>query len=200
DKILRCATGSFSRALKAWHPQKLGAGGILINPAPADDGYAKGDVYPGGPFRPGSAIQRGSVQFLSLGPGDPSTPHGPSVKGAKRLPIDELYGFPLNEDFRSGVRIEGKREEWEKSTGLVREDYFAAIPALPIGYDAARLILEALAGSNVPSGWQGGLPFAYHVGPGPAEVAFTVSMEYKIRPVWNVIATIRGEVEPERWV
>ena len=64
-------------------------------------------------------------------------------------------------------------EEWEKATGLIREDYFATIPSLPISYDAARPILEALGGPNVPRGWQGGLPLAYHVGPGPAEVQFS---------------------------
>src|SRR6185437_2860085 len=83
------------RGLKVRNAQKRGAAGVLIYSDPADDGYARGDVYPAGPFRPGSAIQRGSVQFLSLGPGDPSTPHGPSVKGAKRLPIDPVYGFPV---------------------------------------------------------------------------------------------------------
>lgn len=57
-----------------------------------------------------------------------------------------------------------------------------------------------MGGSNVPGGWQGGLPLAYHTGPGPAEVHFQVEMDYKIRPIWNVIGTIPGTVEPERWV
>ena len=86
--------GELFRGLKVRNAQKRGATGILIYSDPADDGYAKGDVYPNGPFRPGSAIQRGSVQFLSLGPGDPSTPIGPSVKGAKRLPFDAVERVP----------------------------------------------------------------------------------------------------------
>ena len=89
---------------------------------------------------------------------------------------------------------------WEKETGLVRDDYYASIPSLPISYDAARPILEAMGGPNVPGGWQGGLPLPYHVGPGPAEVHFKVEMDYQIRPIWNVIATIKGEAEPDRWV
>ena len=120
---------------------------------------------PHGPFRPGSAIQRGSVQFLSLGPGDPSTPFGPSVKGAKRLPFDrESIGFPAR---RSTAFPADVMTEWEKKTGLKRDDYFATIPSLPISYDTAHEILKVLAGPNVPAGWQGGLPLAYHVGPGP---------------------------------
>ena len=86
DKIVLARYGGNFRGLKVLNAQKRGARGILIYSDPGDDGYAKGDVYPAGPFRPGSAIQRGSVQFLSLGPGDPSTPRGPSVKNAERLP------------------------------------------------------------------------------------------------------------------
>ena len=41
---------------------------------------------------------------------------------------------------------------------------------------------------------------AYHVGPGPLEVQFGVEMDYQVRTIWNVIATIKGEVEPDRWV
>ena len=94
-KIVLARYGGLFRGLKVRNAQKRGAAGILIFSDPADDGFAKGDVYPSGRFRPGSAIQRGSVQFLSLGPGDPSTPFGPSVKGAKRLPFDLSNGFTL---------------------------------------------------------------------------------------------------------
>jgi len=186
-KIVLVRYGSLFRGLKVRNAQKHGAIGILIFSDPADDGFAKGDVYPNGRFRPGSAIQRGSVQFLSLGPGDPSTPFGPSVSGAKRLPIDRENGFPYGDD-------------WERTTGLKRVDYFATIPCLPISYDTADEILKVLAGPNVPSGWQGGLSIPYHVGPGPAEVAMSVSMDYQLRTIWNVIATIPGTVEPDRWV
>ena len=165
-KIVLARYGGNFRGLKVLNAQKRGAAGILIYSDPADDGYARGDVYPAGPYRPGSAIQRGSVQFLSLGPGDPSTPNGPSVKNADRLPIDAQFRFS---GWRSIVK------EWEAKTGLKRQDYFATIPSLPISYDTAKEILRVLAGPNVPSGWQGGLPLAYHVGPGPAEVEFSVS-------------------------
>ncbi len=90
--------------------------------------------------------------------------------------------------------------EWEKATDLKRDDYFATIPSLPISYGAARPILEALGGPNVPHAWQGGLPLAYHVGPGPAEVSFSTLMDYKVRTIWNVIATLPGSDEPDRWV
>jgi N-acetylated-alpha-linked acidic dipeptidase len=195
DKIVLVRYGDLFRGLKIRNAQQRGAKGVLIYSDPADDGYARGDVYPNGPYRPGSAIQRGSVQFLSLGPGDPSTPKGPSVKGADRLPIDLLNGFPVS---RTAAQSEVKA--WEKTTGLVRNDYYASIPSLPISYDAARPILESLGGPNVPREWQGGLPLPYHVGPGPAEVHFEVRMDYKVRTIWNVIASLKGTVEPDRWV
>ena len=163
----------------------------MIFSDPADDGYGKGDVYPIGPFRSASSLQRGSVQFLSLGPGDPSTPNGPSTKNAPRLPIDFSNGFPLGGEAAA---------RWEKESGLKREDYYATIPSLPISYASAKPILEGMGGPNAPAGWQGGLPLAYHVGPGPAEVHFSIAMDYKVRPIWNVIGTIKGTVEPDRCV
>ncbi|AMV36703.1 M28 family metallopeptidase [Planctomyces sp. SH-PL62] len=192
DKVVLCRYGAIFRGLKVLNAQRRGAKGILIYSDPGDDGFAKGDVYPDGPFRPESAVQRGSVLFLSLSPGDPSTPHGPSIPGADRLPFDARFGFPLQ--WEEGV------ETWEKKTGLKRAEYFATIPSLPIGYGAANEILTRLAGANAPGGWQGGLPVSYHVGPGPAELTMTVSTEYKVRTIWNVIAKLPGAVEPDRWV
>ncbi|MGZ3390619.1 MAG: M28 family metallopeptidase [Isosphaeraceae bacterium] len=202
DKIVLARYGGNFRGLKVFNAQKHGARGILIYSDPGDDGYAKGDVYPAGPYRPGSAIQRGSVQFLSHGPGDPSTPRGPSVKNADRLPVDSRFGFPL--DFAGDDPMfqpsQISVKDWEAKTGLKRQDYFAAIPSLPISYDTAREIFQVLAGPNVPSGWQGGLPLAYHVGPGPAEVEFSITMDYQLRTIWNVIATIPESVEPDHWI
>jgi N-acetylated-alpha-linked acidic dipeptidase len=206
DKIVLARYGGLFRGLKVLNAQKRGAKGILIYSDPADDGYAKGDVYPGGRFRPGSAIQRGSVQFLSLGPGDPSTPFGPSTKDAKRLPLDARNGFTLEVEGSANndpIVSDGKRytvAEWEKETGLKRSEYFATIPSIPLSYDNAKELFTLLAGPNVPTGWQGGLPLAYHVGPGPVEVTLSTGMEYQLRKIWNVIATIPGAVEPDRWV
>lgn len=74
------------------------------------------------------------------------------------------------------------------------------IPVVPLAYRDAKPLLQALAGPNVPSAWQGGLPFAYHIGPGPAKVHLTVRCEHSIRPIYNVIATLEGTEFPEQWV
>ena len=175
DKIVLVRYGEIFRGLKVHNAQKRGANGILIFSDPADDGYAKGDTYPSGRFRPESAIQRGSVQFLSHGPGDPSTPFGPSIAGAKRLPMHLLGRNPSSIESgteplsRRSAVLNGRSRRASSSTTII-----ATIPSLPISYGTAREILKVLAGPNVPSGWQGGLPLPYHVGPGPAEVDMTV--------------------------
>ena len=74
--------------------REVGAAGVLIFSDPADDGFAKADPYPRGAGRPEDAIQRGSVQFLSEGPGDPTTPGWGSRDGAKRLKPSEVEGHP----------------------------------------------------------------------------------------------------------
>ena len=74
------------------------------------------------------------------------------------------------------------------------------IPVVPIAYRDAEPFLKALAGSNVPSEWQGGLPFAYHIGPGPAKVRVKVRCEHDIRPIYNVIAKLEGTEYPDEWV
>src|SRR5262249_29211162 len=144
-KIVLVRYYTLFRGLKVLNAQRRGAKGVLIYSDPADDGYAKGDIYPRGPYRPPSGIQRGSVQFLSLGPGDPPTPDGPSIKGAKRLPWSLDIGFPIREA-RGATGPNAASydvKSWEKETGLKRDDYFATIPSLPISYEAARPILEA---------------------------------------------------------
>src|ERR671912_404636 len=60
--------------------------------------------------------------------------------------------------------------------------------------------VRRLGGPRVPDDWQGGLPFAYHVGPGSARVAMDVQMDEGLKPIYNVIATIKGSVEPEKLV
>ena len=74
------------------------------------------------------------------------------------------------------------------------------IPVAPLAYRDAEPLLKALAGPNVPRGWQGGLPFAYHIGPGLAKVRLKVRSEHKNRSIYNVIAKLKGTKSPDQWV
>ena len=69
------------RGFKALTAQQRGAAGILIYSDPADDGAAKGKVYPDGPWGPESHIERGGIAYDFLVPGDPLTPGWASVPG-----------------------------------------------------------------------------------------------------------------------
>src|SRR6202522_2788063 len=74
------------------------------------------------------------------------------------------------------------------------------IPVLPISYAAAEPLLAALGGRVAPAAWVGGLPLAYHVGPGPAKVHLKVLSDWNQKTLYDVVAKIRGAKEPDRWI
>lgn len=74
-KIAIAKYGGVFRGLKVKRAQELGMVGTLIYSDPGDDGKHTEEngykPYPDGPARNPSSVQRGSVQFLSVRPGDP---------------------------------------------------------------------------------------------------------------------------------
>lgn len=74
------------------------------------------------------------------------------------------------------------------------------IPVLPLSYADATPLLKALGGEVAPTSWFGQLPFAYHLGPGPARVRLTLDFDYKTVPAYNVIARLPGARLPEQWI
>ena len=174
-KIAIVRYGGNFRGVKVYIAQQYGAVGVLIYSDPADDGYARGDMYPRGPYRPETAVQRGSVQFLPLYPGDPETP-----------------GVASTPDLADAARITDPAKMNQPS-----------IPANPLSYHDASPILEALDGPASPREWQGGLPFTYHLGgTGAVKVHMHLVQDYKLRTIWDVIGTIDGTDpdQKEAWV
>ncbi|HYL02927.1 MAG TPA: transferrin receptor-like dimerization domain-containing protein [Steroidobacteraceae bacterium] len=88
-KIVITRYGSGWRGLKPKLAQEHGAIGCIIYSDPRDDGYAQGEVYPQGGWRPPAGVQRGSVLDMTLYAGDPLTPGVGATRDAKRLPIAE---------------------------------------------------------------------------------------------------------------
>ena len=84
-KIVIAKYGGSWRGIKPKVAAEKGAIGCLIYSDPKDDGYAQGDVYPKGAFKPETGAQRGSVLDMPTYPGDPLTPGYGSTKNAKRL-------------------------------------------------------------------------------------------------------------------
>ncbi|HKN21093.1 MAG TPA: M28 family metallopeptidase [Terracidiphilus sp.] len=173
-KIVICRYGSNFRGVKVYLAQQRGAIGVLLYSDPQDDGYAKGDAWPVGPWRPETGVQRGSVQFLFKYPGDPETP---GVTSALDLPDAARIPNP------SGP---GGSEPY--------------IISIPLSYHDAAPILQALKGPGVPQSWQGGLPFHYHMGPGGEKVHLISQQDYQRRIIWDVIGKIDGSQDPDAWV
>jgi len=166
-KIVLVRYGSNFRGVKVYIAQLRGAAGVLIYSDPEDDGYYKGDPYPLGPWRPETGVQRGSVQFLFQYPGDPETP---GVASTLDLP-----------DAARGPQ-EGNQPH---------------IISIPISYHDASPILQALKGPGAPQGWQGALPFRYHVGPGGVKVHLVSQQDYQRRIIWDVIGKVKGSQYPD---
>ena len=171
-KIVLVRYGENFRGVKSFVAQRAGAAGVIIYSDPIDDGYFRGDAYPKGPFRLETAAQRGSIEYMFEYPGDVTTP---GVASVPSLPMDQ-------------------RVPPDKAVALPK------IPTTPISYGDARPILENLGGPETPREWQGGLPFTYHIGPGPVRVHMVLKMDYQYRTIWNVIGTVRGSELPDEWV
>lgn len=157
------------RGIKPKLAAEKGAIGCIIYSDPKDDGYFQGDVYPEGPYKNSTGVQRGSVMDMPLYPGDVLTPGYAATKDAKRL----------------------DREEAPTIT---------KIPVLPISYEDAQPLLEALRGPVAPESWRGALPLTYHIGPGPAKVRLKLEFDWQIKPAHNLIATLKGSEFPDQWI
>ncbi len=82
--------GGSWRGIKPKVGAEHGAVGCLIYSDPSGDGYGQGDGFPTGAYRPRDGVQRGSVMYDTLYPGDPLTPGVGATKDAKRLPLKDV--------------------------------------------------------------------------------------------------------------
>jgi N-acetylated-alpha-linked acidic dipeptidase len=167
-KILLARYGKGYRGVKAKLAEDHKAAALILYSDPKDDGATQGDTFPNGPWRPLTGIQRGSIIYTQIYPGDPLTPGTPATANAKRLDPADAPTLPR-------------------------------IPTMPINAQDAAVILGNLGGDPVPPEWQGALPMTYHFGPGASEVHMKLVMDYQLRPVYNVIARLRG-TSPDEWV
>ncbi|XP_010146402.1 PREDICTED: glutamate carboxypeptidase 2-like, partial [Eurypyga helias] len=174
-KIVIARYGKIFRGNKVKNAELAGAKGVILYSDPADYCAPEVDPYPNGWNLPGGGAQRGNVLNLN-GAGDPLTPGYPAKEYTYRL------------DKASGV-------------GLPR------IPVHPIGYHDAETLLRNMGGYAPPhSSWKGNLNVSYNVGPGftanysTRKVKMHIQSHNEITRIYNVIGTIRGRVEPDRYV
>ena len=77
------------------------------------------------------------------------------------------------------------------------------IPVVPIGYGNAAELLRFIRGADAPRGWQGGLPFHYHTGPGPVRARVVVHDDRatkSLKPIYDTFGVIRGSEFPDELV
>ncbi|XP_045674024.1 N-acetylated-alpha-linked acidic dipeptidase 2 isoform X1 [Phyllostomus hastatus] len=174
-KIVIARYGKIFRGNKVKNAMSVGAIGIILYSDPADYSAPEVQPYPKGWNLPGHAAQRGNVLNLN-GAGDPLTPGYPAKEYTFRLDIKEGVGMPQ-------------------------------IPVHPIGYNDAEVLLRHMGGTASPDdSWKGSLAVDYNIGPGFTghgsfrKVKMHVYNTNKITRIYNVIGTIRGSVEPDRYV
>ncbi|KAM9565188.1 N-acetylated-alpha-linked acidic dipeptidase 2-like isoform 1-T1 [Guaruba guarouba] len=174
-KIVIVRYGKIFRGNKVKNAILAGAQGIILYSDPADYCAPGVEAYPNGWNLPGGGAQRGNVLNLN-GAGDPLTPGYPAKEYTFRYKVNEGVGIPK-------------------------------IPVHPIGYHDAEVLLRAMGGSAAPdSSWKGSLNVPYNIGPGFAgnsstrKVRMHVHTNNKITRIYNVIGTLRGAVEPDRYI
>lgn len=77
------------------------------------------------------------------------------------------------------------------------------IPVVPISYGNAAELLREVRGVSIPQAWQGGMPFRYHVGPGPVTARVAVTTDTATTPyktIWNTFGIVRGTEFPDEMV
>ncbi len=114
------------------------------------------------------------------------------VQRGSVIDMAEYPGDPLTPGI--GATKDAKRLDRHDAPSLLK------IPVLPISYHDAAPLLEALSGPVAPFSWHGGLPFAYHIGPGLAKVHLKLAFNWDIVPCYDVIAKIQGSEFPDEWV
>ncbi|MBA3271319.1 MAG: CocE/NonD family hydrolase, partial [Acidobacteria bacterium] len=169
-KIVIARYARSHRAVKIHTAEQAGAAGIIIYSDPADDGYVRGVTWPDGPWRADFQSQSGNGKYSWYWHGDPLTP---------------------------GVGATAATPAMDPATAPT----LPKIPAVVLSWKEASKVLSRLEGAPAPtgSGFQGGLPFTYRLGPGPVIVRLDVQMDARRRPIRNVIATLPGR-DPDRWV
>ncbi|MDN5864873.1 MAG: M28 family peptidase, partial [Gammaproteobacteria bacterium] len=87
-KIAIVRYGHSWRGIKPRLAFEHGAVGCIIYSDPRDDGFRRGETYPGGGWRDEWSVQRGSVVNTTIYAGDPLTPGVAATENAKRLSIE----------------------------------------------------------------------------------------------------------------
>jgi N-acetylated-alpha-linked acidic dipeptidase len=124
-------------------------------------------------------------------PKGPFRPAGGAQRGSVMdMPI--YPGDPLTPGI--GATKDAIRLDRKDATNLLK------IPVIPISYADALPLLESLGGPVVPDEWKGALPITYHAGPSTNKIHLKLSFNWQIKPLYDVIAKLKGSDFPDEWV
>jgi N-acetylated-alpha-linked acidic dipeptidase len=124
----------------------------------------------------------------------PKGPYRPG-QGVQRGSVMDMPVYPGDPTTPGyGSTINAKRLGREEVTTIMK------IPVLPISYEDALPLLQSLKGPVVPDSWKGGLPITYHAGPSTSKVRLHLAFNWDIKPLYNVIAKMKGTQFPDQWV
>ncbi|MDT7778198.1 MAG: N-acetylated-alpha-linked acidic dipeptidase [Acidobacteriota bacterium] len=115
--------------------------------------------------------------------------------GAQRGSVADMPLFP-GDPLTPGVGA----TKTAKRLDLKNAPTLTKIPVMPISYGDALPLLRNLGGPVAPPAWRGALPVTYHTGPGPATVHLKLEFNWDTKPVFDVIARLRGAERPDEWV
>src|SRR6266536_1300343 len=125
-------------------------------------------------------------------------PKGPwrPDSSAQRGSVEYLFIYP-GDPLTPGVPAVPGTPRIKKDEAL----NLSHIPVQSIAYVDARRLVQPVRGPVRPKGFQGGLPFPYHVG-GTNDVRahLKTDIEFVIKTIWDVITRIDGITEKDRWV
>lgn len=161
--------------------EELGAAGVLIYSDPRDDGLVTTDngyaSYPHGPARNPTSVQRGSVQYISLYPGDPTTPGYPSYKDAERqegINIPKIPSLPISWDtakqFLEGLKDGSDTGAYPQLDGRISENLVKMV-------NHGMCLVIALDSNSRNSSY--------------------APVDNKVTPIWNTMAAIPGHIKDE---
>ena len=128
---------------------------------------------------------------------DDPYPVGPMrpATGVQRGSVMDMPVYPGDPESPGWASVPGGRRLTQAEAITLMK-----IPVLPIGYGDALPLLRSLKGPTAPEAWRGALAITYHIGAGPARVHLVTRFDWKTRPLYDVIATVRGATWPDQWV
>ncbi|SPO03990.1 related to glutamate carboxypeptidase II [Cephalotrichum gorgonifer] len=160
-------------SLKVKGAELAGFAGCIVYTDPADNGFKKGDVAPGGRYMPADGVQRGSVSLSRWVIGDVLSPGWASTENTRRIMMEDSAALPRIPSLPLSSR------------------------------DAVNLLTRLKgSGTGVPRDWVGGVPGVKEWWTGDASSPIVrlrnQQDEVQTQPIFNVYAKIEGIEQGER--